>query len=160
MLLEVTPAPGAWKIVLSPAPDGPPQRVSSPNYQAVPAAIANPVAPQIVVQSAAPAPAPQPPLRAAPAPQAPQRISRRAPRARFPRLDAAVRQQPDRPAPGSCLSAARATCTSLTGSPPMMRLHGEVQRLEEGAAYTEDALRALVMPIVPPRNREEFERRR
>lgn len=44
--------------------------------------------------------------------------------------------------------------------PAMARIHGEILRLEDEPVYTDEALRALVWPIVPQRNRDEFDRRR
>jgi twitching motility protein PilT len=45
-----------------------------------------------------------------------------------------------------------------SGNPPMLRLHGEVQRADDSGPLSADALRALLWPIVPRRNRDEFER--
>ncbi len=45
-----------------------------------------------------------------------------------------------------------------SGLPPMMRLHGEMQRADESGAIAADAMRALLWPIVPKRNRDEFEK--
>ena len=47
-----------------------------------------------------------------------------------------------------------------TGMPAMARVHGEITKLEDAPVYTDEALRALLWPVVPQRNREEFERRR
>ncbi len=48
-----------------------------------------------------------------------------------------------------------------TGSPPLIRLHGEINRLDEaGTSLTSEGLKAMLWPIVPERNRVEFERRR
>jgi twitching motility protein PilT len=44
-----------------------------------------------------------------------------------------------------------------TGVVPMVRLHGEMQPLEERGPFTEDELTSLLMEITPPRNRQEFE---
>ncbi|MEZ4407351.1 MAG: type IV pilus twitching motility protein PilT [Polyangiales bacterium] len=46
-----------------------------------------------------------------------------------------------------------------TGMPAMARVHGEITKLEDAPVYTDEALRALLWPIVPQRNRE-FDRRR
>ncbi|MBK8691782.1 MAG: type IV pilus twitching motility protein PilT [Deltaproteobacteria bacterium] len=46
-----------------------------------------------------------------------------------------------------------------SGLSPMLRLHGEMQRADDSGALSPDALRSLLWPIVPKRNREEFERR-
>ena len=46
-----------------------------------------------------------------------------------------------------------------SGLSPMLRLHGEIQRADDSGALSPDALRSLLWPIVPKRNREEFERR-
>lgn len=46
------------------------------------------------------------------------------------------------------------------GNPPKIRLHGEIQNLEEGPILEHDKLKAMLFPIMPPKNREEFERRR
>ena len=46
------------------------------------------------------------------------------------------------------------------GMPPLVRKDGEIQLLEEGApALDSESLWALLDPIIPERNREEFERR-
>ncbi len=47
-----------------------------------------------------------------------------------------------------------------TGTVPMMRLHGEMQPVDAQLMPLSDtALRSIVMPIAPARNREEFSRR-
>jgi twitching motility protein PilT len=46
-----------------------------------------------------------------------------------------------------------------SGLSPMLRLHGEIQRADDSPALSPEALRSLLWPIVPKRNREEFERR-
>jgi twitching motility protein PilT len=46
-----------------------------------------------------------------------------------------------------------------SGIAPMLRLNGEMQRADDSPALSSDALRSLLWPIVPKRNREEFERR-
>ena len=45
------------------------------------------------------------------------------------------------------------------GVSPLMRLHGEIQRADDAPPISADALRSLLWPIVPRRNRDEFERR-
>ncbi len=47
-----------------------------------------------------------------------------------------------------------------SGVAAMMRLHGEMQRVDDSQPFSPESLRALIWPIVPKRNREEFERRR
>jgi twitching motility protein PilT len=42
------------------------------------------------------------------------------------------------------------------GEPPLMRLHGEVVRLEGFPAIENDAMTAMLKAIMPPRNRQEF----
>ncbi|MGE0786887.1 MAG: type IV pilus twitching motility protein PilT [Sandaracinaceae bacterium] len=44
-----------------------------------------------------------------------------------------------------------------TGVVPMVRLHGEMQPLEERGPLTEEELLPMLMEIAPPRNQEEFE---
>ncbi|MCZ7683253.1 MAG: ATPase, T2SS/T4P/T4SS family [Sandaracinaceae bacterium] len=44
-----------------------------------------------------------------------------------------------------------------TGVVPMVRLHGEMQPLEERGPFSEEELSKLLLEIVPARNREEFE---
>jgi len=43
------------------------------------------------------------------------------------------------------------------GEPPVLRLHGEMQRIEGQPMLTDDALRAMLLSIMPERNRNEFE---
>jgi twitching motility protein PilT len=47
-----------------------------------------------------------------------------------------------------------------SGNPPRLRLHGEIQRLEDGPILEHEQLKALVFSTMPAKNREEFERRR
>ncbi len=44
-----------------------------------------------------------------------------------------------------------------TGVVPMIRLHGEMQPLEERGPFGEEELSRLLLEITPPRNRSEFE---
>lgn len=44
-----------------------------------------------------------------------------------------------------------------TGVVPMIRLHGEMQPLEERGPLTEEELEPLLLEITPPRSRKEFE---
>jgi twitching motility protein PilT len=46
-----------------------------------------------------------------------------------------------------------------TGVVPMIRLDGEMRPLEERGAFTEEELAPLLLPILPSRNRAEFEER-
>ena len=47
-----------------------------------------------------------------------------------------------------------------TGMPPLIRLDGEIKTLEDGApALDVDAMAGLLDPIMPQKNREEFEKR-
>jgi twitching motility protein PilT len=46
-----------------------------------------------------------------------------------------------------------------SGSPPHVRIHGVIQHLPGAAPLTEDQLLELLHEILPPRNREEYERR-
>src|SRR5690606_23436014 len=44
-----------------------------------------------------------------------------------------------------------------TGVVPMVRLHGEMQPLEERGPFTEEELSRILYEILPPRNKAEFE---
>jgi twitching motility protein PilT len=44
-----------------------------------------------------------------------------------------------------------------TGSPPMMRVDGEMQHVSGYESLSAEQVQRMLMPIVPPRNREEFE---
>ena len=44
-----------------------------------------------------------------------------------------------------------------TGVVPMVRLHGEMQPLEERGAFTDAELSEMLLSITPPRNRKEFD---
>lgn len=46
------------------------------------------------------------------------------------------------------------------GNPPKLRLHGEIQNLEDGPMLEHDKLKSMLFQIMPPKNREEFDRRR
>ena len=46
-----------------------------------------------------------------------------------------------------------------SGLSPLIRLNGEIQRADDSGALSAETLRGLLWPIVPRRNREEFERR-
>jgi twitching motility protein PilT len=43
------------------------------------------------------------------------------------------------------------------GEPPVFRLHGEMQRVEGRSVLTNDALEAMLLSIMPERNRTEYE---
>jgi twitching motility protein PilT len=43
------------------------------------------------------------------------------------------------------------------GEPPVLRLHGEMIRIEGQGAITDDFMRAMLLSIMPERNRNEFE---
>ncbi len=43
------------------------------------------------------------------------------------------------------------------GEPPVLRLHGEMQRIEGRGLLSDDELRAMLLSIMPERNRTEFE---
>jgi twitching motility protein PilT len=45
------------------------------------------------------------------------------------------------------------------GMPPLVRKDGEIQPLEEAPAFTPQSMTALLEPIMPERNREEYARR-
>ncbi|MDF3067123.1 MAG: pilus retraction protein PilT [Polyangiaceae bacterium] len=45
-----------------------------------------------------------------------------------------------------------------TGSPPMMRVDGEMRTVQGYESLTGEQVQRTLMPIVPPRNREEFEK--
>jgi twitching motility protein PilT len=75
---------------------------------------------------------------------------------------------PSVPVPGDAAIEAMLRAMALRGASdlhlssgvaPMLRLNGEMQRADESPALSSDALRSLLWPIVPKRNREEFERR-
>ena len=46
-----------------------------------------------------------------------------------------------------------------SGLSPMIRLNGEIQRADDSGVLSAETLRGLLWPIVPRRNREEFDRR-
>ena len=46
-----------------------------------------------------------------------------------------------------------------TGSPPCIRVHGEIKQLEGQPVYTAEALMADLVPITPEKNRREFDER-
>ena len=75
---------------------------------------------------------------------------------------------PSVPVPGDAAIEAMLRAMALRGASdlhlssgiaPMLRLNGEMQRADDSPALSSDALRSLLWPIVPKRNREEFERR-
>ncbi|MFL5560945.1 MAG: type IV pilus twitching motility protein PilT [Gemmatimonadaceae bacterium] len=43
------------------------------------------------------------------------------------------------------------------GEPPVLRLHGEMMRIEGQGAISDDFMRAMLLSIMPERNRNEFE---
>jgi twitching motility protein PilT len=45
------------------------------------------------------------------------------------------------------------------GTPPLIRKDGEIQVLEEAPAFTPESMTAMLEPIMPERNREEYGRR-
>ena len=45
------------------------------------------------------------------------------------------------------------------GMPPLVRKDGEIQKLEDAPAFTSESMIALLDPIMPSRNREEYARR-
>jgi twitching motility protein PilT len=45
-----------------------------------------------------------------------------------------------------------------TGSPPMMRVDGEMRLVQGYESLSGEQVQRMLMPIVPPRNREEFEK--
>jgi len=46
------------------------------------------------------------------------------------------------------------------GNYPKLRLHGEIQLLEETMMLEHDKLKSMLFQLMPPKNREEFDRRR
>ncbi|HEX7124718.1 MAG TPA: type IV pilus twitching motility protein PilT [Thermodesulfobacteriota bacterium] len=44
-----------------------------------------------------------------------------------------------------------------TGEKPMVRAHGDMVRFDDAAAFTAQSMRALLDPIMPERNRKEFD---
>ncbi len=46
-----------------------------------------------------------------------------------------------------------------SGNPPKFRLHGEIRNLEETAPWDHERLKKVIYEIMPPRNREEFDKR-
>ncbi|MEZ4340568.1 MAG: type IV pilus twitching motility protein PilT [Sandaracinaceae bacterium] len=95
-----------------------------------------------------------PPAAAAPAPRAP------AEGAAAPAAD--VRVQPGEPKINRWLRMMHQLEASdlhlSTGVVPMVRLHGEMIPLEERGALTEKELEPILMEIIPPRNKVEFDK--
>ena len=120
---------GSWTVVVSPAP-------AARAAPAAPAAAAAAPAPV-----AAPAPAPAPAERPRPAPEV--RLA-----AGEPQINRYLRLMVQIGASDLHLSA---------DERPLVRLHGEMQPIEEGAGRLDDAaLRALLLPIATPRASAEF----
>src|SRR5262249_37446611 len=44
-------------------------------------------------------------------------------------------------------------------NPPLIRLHGEITKLEDGPVLEHKQLESLLFAMMPPRNRDEFEKR-
>ncbi len=130
--------PEDWVITIAPLEGAPAPRVA-------PVGLATP-------GLAPPSPDLAPPARPAPSPAAPRpaapAVAAAAPSGREPRINRWLRLMVQLEASDLHLS---------TGVVPMVRLHGEMQPLEERGPLTEDELAPMLLEITPPRNREEFE---
>ncbi len=153
--VDVVPTPGAWKATISlqaarqslaPRLSAPPAQASAPQVSVSPARrlSVDPPARQGSMVSIVPGPP------------------------GLPRMAESLALRPSIP-PDSRLidrllrSMATAGASDLhlsTGCPPLVRLHGEILRMEDAPPWTDENLRTVLNGIVPPRNREEFERRR
>lgn len=47
-----------------------------------------------------------------------------------------------------------------TGNPPKIRLHGEIQNLEDGPILEHNMLKSMIYAMMPPLNREEFDKKK
>ncbi|MBI5514547.1 MAG: type IV pilus twitching motility protein PilT [Deltaproteobacteria bacterium] len=164
-LVEVQPAPGAWRVVIHRS--GSPTIGQSVSPGHVPRVEDNPPPERLglgalgglsnLVERRS-MPPPEPPAGpAGPVPSLARELGGRAaeavqrPSADSGRIDRLLRLMAQKGASDLHLS---------TGCPPLVRLHGEVLKLEDSAGLTDDALRVLLAPTIPARNREEFDRRK
>ena len=137
------PAPAAAVPVAAPTTAAVAAPAAAPPSAPAPA----PVPPAAPPAAAAPAPAPAPPV--APAPAAPS----------APPVVSGGRPPIDRLFHAMCGMKASDLHIS-TGMPPLVRKDGEIRALEEGAAAMDAAeVTALLEPIMPEKNRGEFDRR-
>jgi len=138
-VVVVEPKPNAWRVSIEPAGE------------------------------AAPAPAARPPLAAAPSPVAPPEPTQ--PTEPIPPPPVARAHEPSRPTPhvqvATAIERLLVKMTEIgasdlhlsTGSPPNVRVHGEVKALEGHPVYTAEALMADLVQITPEKNRREFDER-
>src|SRR5262249_32125599 len=124
------PKPNAWRVVIEPAASaGPPLAAAPP-----------PVAPPEPTQPTEPV--------VPPAPSAPSRPT--------PHVQVATASE----RPLVKMTEIGASDPHLAaGSPPNMRIHGEVKALEGHPVYTPEALMAALVQITPEKNRREFDER-
>jgi twitching motility protein PilT len=137
--VEVVPSATTWRITLSPVSSARASRgLSSPSVARVPMTVPQP---QLREERPVGGSAPPPGAATVPAAAGGDTTS----------IDRLLRAMTQKGASDLHLS---------TGVTPMMRLHGEMQPLEATIPpLTDAALRQILMPITPARNREEFARR-
>ncbi|MFO0557434.1 MAG: type IV pilus twitching motility protein PilT [Polyangiales bacterium] len=152
--VDVVPNPGAWQVTITPGVAGAPAPTPQPAPMAPPQPAARgQIRPAAVgVVDAAPA---QP--VAAPQPAKEEAHGRTA--------GAALAGQDFGPIGVDrwlrMLSQLNGSDLHLScGNPPKLRLHGEIQNLEDGPILEHDKLKSMLFQIMPPKNREEFDRRR
>ncbi len=154
--VEVTPSASAWRLALGPASSGRASRgLSSPAVPKVPAAVPSAATvpnPQLREERAsAPAPAPASPAAIAPVIAPAVAVGAQPAGGDTTSIDRLLKAMTQKGASDLHLS---------TGMTPIIRLHGEMQPLEGTIPpLTDAALRQVLMPITPARNREEFARR-
>jgi twitching motility protein PilT len=152
--VDVVPTPGAWQVTIYPGvaaatPAQPPAAAPQPNPQA--RGQIRPAAVGVVDSQPQAAPA------ASPNASAQEAHGRTA--------GAALAGQDFGP-PGidrwlRMLSVLNGSDLHLScANPPKLRLHGEIQNLEDGPILEHDKLKSMLFQIMPPKNREEFDRRR
>jgi twitching motility protein PilT len=145
--VDVTPTPGAWQVVIVPGSGAP----TAPQPPTAPAA-RGPIRPAAVGVVEA---QPSQPVQAAP--EHDEHRKRAA--------GAALAGQDFGPIGVDrwlrMLSALNGSDLHLScGNVPKLRLHGEIQALEDGPILEHDKLKSMLFQIMPPKNREEFDRRR
>ncbi len=114
------------------------------------------------IPAAAPAPAPVAPVAAAPPPPPPQPAPAPVPAAapQAPLVRASVGGHHIDRLFHLMVGQKSSDLHLSVGMPPLIRKDGEIKMLEDGAsALDAESMVALLQPIMPPKNREEFDRR-
>ena len=142
VVIRVDASVSSWRVSIEPKP----AEAGAPD--AARTAVSPPGGTVAALAAAASAAAPQPVAPPAPAPPKPR------PKFDHVQTDSAIEKLLLR-----TLEMGASDLHLASGAAPAIRLHGSIEMLTDAPIFSEDELLARLYEILPPRNREEFERR-